>query len=65
MLNGNDMNIVLSSLEPNDITIIREWEPYPAEFSELDYALREGGWLDEFHPIRIHTFLRQNWRMKL
>lgn len=50
MPKGVDLNTVLTPLEPNDITIIREWEPYPAEFSELDYALREGGWLDEFSP---------------
>lgn len=32
-----------------DILIIRNWPPYPPEFEELDYALRENGWIGEFH----------------
>ncbi len=44
------MDIVLAPIELDDIATIREWEPYSSEFAELDYALREGGWLDEFLP---------------
>ena len=41
-------DVVLSVLEPADVLEIRSWEAYPKEFEELDYALREGGWLDEY-----------------
>ena len=27
---------------------IRSWPPYPPAFAELDYALRDGGWIDEY-----------------
>ncbi len=40
--------IHLDKAEEADIADIRLWPPYPPEFDELDYALREGGWLDEF-----------------
>lgn len=33
----------------SDQTAIQQWPSYPREFSELDYALRNNGWLDEFH----------------
>jgi len=32
-----------------DISAIESWPAYPAEFEELDYALRSKGWLAEFH----------------
>ncbi len=35
--------------KPSDQTAIQQWPTYPREFSELDYALRNNGWLDEFH----------------
>lgn len=38
----------LKKAEEPDIATIKQWPPYPPEFDELDYALREGGWLDEF-----------------
>ena len=38
----------LRPITSDDIAIIREWPPYPPEFRDLDYALREGGWLDEY-----------------
>lgn len=38
----------LAKLTREHQTIIASWEPYGAEFVELDYALREGGWIDEF-----------------
>ncbi|PKL57528.1 MAG: N-acetyltransferase [Methanomicrobiales archaeon HGW-Methanomicrobiales-5] len=41
--------ITLRVLLPDDIPIIKSWPPYPPEFSELDYSLRDGGWLDEYY----------------
>lgn len=38
--------ITLHPLLPPDTTEIRGWPPYEGEFKPLDYALREGGWLD-------------------
>lgn len=40
--------ITLRNLIPEDIPLIKSWPPYPAEFSDLDYSLRDGGWLDEY-----------------
>jgi len=40
--------ISLRPLHKSDISIIKAWPPYPAEFSRLDYALRDSGWLDEY-----------------
>lgn len=31
-----------------DAAAVFAWPDYPAEFAELDYALRPGGWLTEF-----------------
>jgi RimJ/RimL family protein N-acetyltransferase len=41
-------DIVLTLIEPKDVLTIQNWKTYPDEFSELDYALREGGWLNEY-----------------
>ena len=38
----------LTQLRPNDVGAIKRWPSYPGELSDLDYALRSGGWLDEF-----------------
>lgn len=40
--------IALRKLTGEDIPGIKSWPPYPPEFSELDYSLRDGGWLDEY-----------------
>jgi diamine N-acetyltransferase len=40
--------ISLRPLQSGDIPVIRAWPPYPPAFAMLDYALREGGWLDEY-----------------
>ena len=40
--------ISLRQITQDDIAIIKGWPPYHAEFSDLDYALRDGGWLDEY-----------------
>ncbi len=39
---------VLRKLTGEDIPGIKSWPPYPPEFSDLDYSLRDGGWLDEY-----------------
>ncbi len=38
----------LHDIQPADFAVIRNWPAYPAEFSELDYALRDDGWLAEY-----------------
>jgi diamine N-acetyltransferase len=40
--------ITLRPLRNEDIPVIRSWPQYPAEFAELDYCLRNGGWLDQY-----------------
>ncbi|MEI7648725.1 MAG: GNAT family N-acetyltransferase [Methanomicrobiales archaeon] len=35
-------------LKIEDIQIIKSSPQYPPEFAELDYALRDGGWLDHY-----------------
>ena len=40
--------IVLRSVTHKDIVTIKQWPHYPGEFRDLDYALRDGGWLDEY-----------------
>lgn len=41
--------ITIRKLQPSDLAEIHNWPAYPPEFAELDYALRENGWLAEFH----------------
>lgn len=41
--------IALRAMSQADVAAIKRWPSYPPDFAELDYALREGGWLDEFH----------------
>jgi RimJ/RimL family protein N-acetyltransferase len=36
------------SIETGDAAVIHGWPPYPPEFAELNYALRDDGWLDKF-----------------
>ncbi len=40
--------IVLRPIGPEDIAEIRKWPSYSDGFEQMDYALREHGWLDEF-----------------
>lgn len=49
--------ITLRPLREADISLIRSWPPYPPEFSELDYCLRAGGWLDEYRNKPRSTIL--------
>ena len=39
---------LLRPLVREDVATIESWPDYPAEFNELNYALRKDGWLAEF-----------------
>ncbi|MHB8232217.1 MAG: GNAT family N-acetyltransferase [bacterium] len=41
-------NIFLRDLLPDDISAVADWPSYPPCFGELDYALRDRGWLPEY-----------------
>ena len=43
-------------LHEADITLIRRWPSYSGDMAQMDYALRAGGWLDEFRA-RADTLL--------
>ena len=36
------------SIKTGDAAVIHGWPPYPPEFAELNYALRDDGWLAEY-----------------
>lgn len=38
----------LREINDKDITNIKIWPSYPEEFKDLDYALRDSGWIDEY-----------------
>ena len=40
--------IELRVMAADDVAAIQNWPPYPPEFEDLDYALRDNGWLAEF-----------------
>ncbi|WP_321508565.1 GNAT family protein [uncultured Methanoregula sp.] len=40
--------ILLRELRNDDILTIKAWPPYPQDCMELDYSLRNGGWLDKY-----------------
>lgn len=40
----------LRPLRAEDVDTIAGWPPYLDELAPLDYALRRGGWLDQFPP---------------
>ncbi len=40
--------IKLRPVTTEDITEIKKWPAYANDFKQMDYALRENGWLDEF-----------------
>jgi len=37
----------LRALRECDVTQIKGWSPYPGDMEQMDYALREKGWLEE------------------
>ncbi len=48
----------LKKMNEQDITVIKIWRVYPEEFKDLDYALREMGWIDQFsrrEDTKIYT----------
>ena len=40
--------ISLRPITEDDFAEIETWPPYEHEFEQMDYALRQGGWLDEY-----------------
>lgn len=40
--------MILREMASQDAAIIRSWPTYPDEFKDLDYALREPGWISEY-----------------
>lgn len=44
----NPIDIRLRPLAAADYALILGWPPYEGEMAQMDYALRKGGWLDEF-----------------
>jgi diamine N-acetyltransferase len=48
----------LSKISEQDIAVIKSWRAYPEEFKDLDYALRDTGWIDQFsskEETKIYT----------
>ena len=39
--------ISLRELRDADVALIRQWPAYPGDMEQMDFALREDGWLDE------------------
>lgn len=48
--------IQLRPIRPEDISEINNWPPYRGGFEQMDYALRNNGWLDEFRD-RSNTWI--------
>lgn len=46
--NSTRTMLILRPLCHADIPVIKSWPQYPPEFADLDYCLRDGGWLDEY-----------------
>lgn len=38
----------IREINEQDIAIIKIWPAYPEEFKDLDYALRDSGWINEY-----------------
>lgn len=43
--------MLLREINEQDIAIIKLWPAYPEEFKDLDYALRDSGWIDEYQGL--------------
>ncbi|HSF67784.1 MAG TPA: GNAT family protein [Nitrospiraceae bacterium] len=41
-------SLTLRQLTNDDAVAVRQWPSYPPAFAVFDFALREGGWLDQF-----------------
>jgi diamine N-acetyltransferase len=46
-----DDKIQLRACTTQDEITIENWPSYPPEFADLDYALRQGGWIEEFRDL--------------
>jgi diamine N-acetyltransferase len=44
----NQIRIQLTSLRAENVSEIKRWPAYQNEFEQMDYALRDKGWIDEF-----------------
>ena len=42
----SESEIHVLQMKAEEKEFIKTWPKYPKEFSELDYALRDGGWID-------------------
>jgi diamine N-acetyltransferase len=40
--------MILREMAEQDVAVIQSWPAYPEEFKDLDYALREAGWISEY-----------------
>ena len=40
--------VVLYPIEPKDVVAIKKWPQYTGVHSQMDYAIRENGWIDCF-----------------
>jgi diamine N-acetyltransferase len=40
--------MILREIAGQDVAVIQSWPVYPEEFKDLDYALREAGWISEY-----------------
>ncbi|MFZ2471132.1 MAG: GNAT family N-acetyltransferase [Methanothrix sp.] len=40
--------MILRKIAGQDVAVIQSWPAYPEEFKDLDYALREAGWISEY-----------------
>ena len=40
--------MILREMAAQDVAVIQSWPVYPEEFQDLDYALREAGWISEY-----------------
>jgi diamine N-acetyltransferase len=49
--------ITIRPLRNEDVPTIKSWPHYYGEFAELDYCLRDGGWLDEYGMKPAATIL--------
>lgn len=48
----------LREMNEQDIAVINSWHAYPEDFKDLDYALRDMGWIDQFsskEETKIYT----------
>jgi RimJ/RimL family protein N-acetyltransferase len=47
-IKSRGIDVLLRRLQTEDIQTVKLWPAYPPEFKDLDYALRERGWLTEY-----------------